>query len=30
VQVGYRNQPEGVMQEVQALLDDIAREAAGQ
>ncbi|SFL24756.1 Uncharacterized conserved protein, DUF302 family [Loktanella salsilacus] len=30
VQVGYRNQPEGVMQDVQALLDDIAREAAGQ
>jgi uncharacterized protein (DUF302 family) len=29
VQVGYRNQPEGVMQEVQTLLDDIAREAAG-
>ena len=29
VQVGYRNQPEGVMQDVQALLDDIAREAAG-
>ena len=30
VQVGYRNQPEGVMQDVQALLDDIGREAAGQ
>ena len=30
VQVGYRNQPEGPMQEVQALLDDIAREATGQ
>ena len=30
VQVGYRNQPEGVMQDVQALLDDIARDAAGQ
>jgi uncharacterized protein (DUF302 family) len=30
VQVGYRNMPEGEMQEVQALLDDIAREAAGQ
>jgi uncharacterized protein (DUF302 family) len=30
VQVGYRNQPEGVMQDVQVLLDDIAREAAGQ
>ncbi len=29
VQVGYRNQPDGVMQEVQTLLDDIAREAAG-
>ena len=29
VQVGYRNQPEGPMQEVQALLDEIAREAAG-
>ena len=30
VQVGYRNMPEGPMQDVQALLDDIAREAAGQ
>ena len=30
VQIGYRNMPEGAMQEVQALLDDIAREAAGQ
>lgn len=30
VQVGYRNMPEGEMQEVQALLDEIAREAAGQ
>lgn len=30
VQVGYRHQPDGVMQEVQTLLDDIAREAAGQ
>ncbi len=30
VQVGYRNQPDGAMQEVQALLDEIAREAAGQ
>tara|TARA_R110002124_G_scaffold11573_6_gene54873 strand:+ start:20726 stop:21151 length:426 start_codon:yes stop_codon:yes gene_type:complete len=30
VQVGYRNVPEGPMQDVQALLDDIAREAAGQ
>lgn len=29
VQVGYRHQPDGVMQEVQTLLDDIAREAAG-
>lgn len=29
VQVGYRHQPEGPMQEVQALLDEIAREAAG-
>lgn len=28
VAIGYRNQPEGVMQEVQALLDAIAREAA--
>lgn len=30
VMVGYRTQPEGEMQEVQALLDDIAREAAGE
>jgi uncharacterized protein (DUF302 family) len=30
VQVGYRALPEGPMQEVQALLDAIAREAAGQ
>jgi len=30
VTVGYRNMPEGPMQEVQALLDDIAREAVGQ
>jgi len=30
VSVGYRNQPEGAMQEVQALLDDIVREAVGQ
>lgn len=30
VVVGYRNQPEGDMQKVQALLDEIAREAAGQ
>ncbi|MCF7698924.1 DUF302 domain-containing protein [Loktanella sp. M215] len=29
VQVGYRHQPDGAMQEVQTLLDDIAREAAG-
>jgi len=30
VMIGYRNQPEGEMQKVQALLDEIAREAAGQ
>ena len=30
VSVGYRNLPDGPMQEVQALLDDIAREAVGQ
>ncbi len=30
VTVGYRHYPEGVMQEVQALLDDIAREAVGE
>jgi len=30
VTVGYRNMPEGPMQEVQALLDDIAREAVGE
>lgn len=30
VLIGYRNFPEGPMQEVQALLDEIAREAAGQ
>lgn len=30
VTVGYRTYPEGPMQEVQALLDDIAREAVGQ
>lgn len=30
VQIGYRNMPDGAMQEVQSLLDDIAREAAGQ
>lgn len=29
VMVGYRNLPEGPMQEVQALLDGIAREAVG-
>jgi len=29
VVIGYRNMPEGPMQEVQALLDEIAREAAG-
>ncbi|MEX0365222.1 MAG: DUF302 domain-containing protein [Ruegeria sp.] len=28
--VGYRGYPEGPMQEVQALLDEIAREAAGE
>ena len=28
VVIGYRNMPEGEMQKVQALLDDIAREAA--
>jgi uncharacterized protein (DUF302 family) len=30
VMVGYRNMPDGPMQEVQALLDDIAREAVGE
>ena len=30
VQVGYRNYPEGAMQEVQALLDSLAREAVGE
>lgn len=30
VQVGYRNFPEGPMQEVQALLDGIVKEAVGQ
>lgn len=30
VAVGYRHLPEGAMQEVQTLLDDIAREAAGE
>ncbi|GGA25616.1 DUF302 domain-containing protein [Neptunicoccus cionae] len=29
VMVGYRNYPEGPMQEVQALLDEIVREAVG-
>ncbi len=29
VMIGFRNKPEGTMQEVQALLDGIAREAAG-
>lgn len=30
VSVGYRQMPEGPMQQVQTLLDEIAREAAGQ
>ena len=30
VEVGYRNMPQGAMQEVQQLLDAIAREATGQ
>ena len=30
VTIGFRNYPEGVMQEVQALLDGIAREAVGE
>lgn len=30
VSIGYRTMPEGEMQEVQSLLDEIAREAAGQ
>jgi uncharacterized protein (DUF302 family) len=30
VMIGYRDYPEGAMQEVQSLLDDIAKEAAGQ
>ncbi|MCP1167663.1 DUF302 domain-containing protein [Limimaricola litoreus] len=30
VEIGYRTFPEGPMQEVQALLDGIAKEAAGQ
>ena len=29
VQIGYRNMPEGPMQEVQTLLDGIAKEAVG-
>ena len=29
VEIGFRDMPEGAMQEVQALLDSIAREAAG-
>ncbi|MYM54327.1 DUF302 domain-containing protein [Thalassovita mangrovi] len=29
VMVGYRNYPEGAMQEVQTLLDEIAKEAVG-
>ncbi|MEO1468169.1 MAG: DUF302 domain-containing protein [Pseudomonadota bacterium] len=29
VEIGYRRMPEGPMQEVEALLDEIAREAAG-
>lgn len=29
VMVGFRNYPEGAMQEVQSLLDEIAKEAAG-
>ncbi|MDI3334893.1 DUF302 domain-containing protein [Defluviimonas aestuarii] len=29
VQIGYRNLPDGPMEEVEALLDSIAREAAG-
>ncbi len=29
VMIGYRNMPEGPMQEVQALLDEIAKDAAG-
>lgn len=29
VMIGYRPMPEGAMQEVEALLDEIAREAAG-
>lgn len=30
VTIGYRNYPEGIMQEVQAFLDDITREAIGE
>jgi len=30
VVIGHRDMPDGAMQEVQTLLDDIAREAAGQ
>jgi uncharacterized protein (DUF302 family) len=30
VEIGYRNMPEGAMQEVEALLDSIVREAAAQ
>ena len=30
VQIGYRQMPDGPMKEVEALLDDIAREAAGE
>ena len=30
VTVGYRHYPDGAMQEVQALLDEIAREAVGE
>lgn len=30
VTIGYRHYPEGIMQEVQALLDDITREAIGE
>lgn len=30
IQIGYRTMPEGPMKEVEALLDEIAREAAGE
>jgi uncharacterized protein (DUF302 family) len=30
VMIGYRNYPEGAMQQVQALLDDIVKEAVGE